>query len=397
MNTVVTVVQTIAIFGVPALLMRLKETKLIKLIGTVGAAYLFGIITALIVFGINKLGANIVLNQDVGEIGSHAAIGIAIPLLLFNSNLKETKKLSKSVLISFGALTLSVLVVTVITFYAYGRSLENGGILSAMAVGLYTGGTPNLNSIGNIFGLDGTVIGIANLSDMLIGGVFYMFLLLAAKPLLKRFLKTPASEVYMKEASQIESYESLNLKNISDKKGLVRNLLIAFSMAAFGAAIGLVIWLLTGAKDGRMIDFLVPSLMITVTVLGIIASFNKKISSVKESSALGQYLILVFSFALAMSINLESLKDNFLSILLLYGIITVGSFIIHMIICKLARVDTDCAIVTLTAGIYGPAFIPAITRQLKNDSLTAPGLICGSLGYAVGTFLGLGIGLIFLL
>ena len=46
------------------------------------------------------------------------------------------------------------------------------------------------------------------------------------------------------------------------------------------------------------------------------------------------------------------------------------------------------SIVTMTAGLYGPAFIPAVTKQLRCDALTAPGLICGALGYAVGTFLG---------
>ena len=45
--------------------------------------------------------------------------------------------------------------------------------------------------------------------------------------------------------------------------------------------------------------------------------------------------------------------------------------------------------VTLTAGLYGPAFVPAITKQIKNDDLTVPGLITGSIGYAIGTFLGM--------
>jgi uncharacterized membrane protein len=53
--------------------------------------------------------------------------------------------------------------------------------------------------------------------------------------------------------------------------------------------------------------------------------------------------------------------------------------------------------VTATAGIYGPAFIPAITKQIKNDALTVPGLICGSIGYAIGTLLGFALGMLFLL
>ena len=68
--------------------------------------------------------------------------------------------------------------------------------------------------------------------------------------------------------------------------------------------------------------------------------------------------------------------------------ITLGIFVLHVLFSRLLHIGADCTIVTLTAGVYGPAFVPAVTGQLKNESLTAPGLICGALGYAVGTFLG---------
>ena len=109
---------------------------------------------------------------------------------------------------------------------------------------------------------------------------------------------------------------------------------------------------------------------------------------VKENAAAGHYLILVFSFALASSLRLTGLSMNFLHIVQLLFIITVCSFALHTLLSRLLRIEADCTIVTMTAGLYGPAFIPAVTRQLKNDALTAPGLICGALGYAVGTCLG---------
>ena len=66
-------------------------------------------------------GISFSLNTDVGEIGSHLAISIAIPLLLFSANLKEAKKLSKTVLKSFGSLIFSTVFVATITFYIYGH------------------------------------------------------------------------------------------------------------------------------------------------------------------------------------------------------------------------------------------------------------------------------------
>jgi len=98
---------------------------------------------------------------------------------------------------------------------------------------------------------------------------------------------------------------------------------------------------------------------------------------------------------LAASVDLTRLHGNFGRILIFFGLITVLFFAIHIMFSKLFNIDVDCVIVTATAGIYGPAFIPAITKQINNDALTIPGLICGSLGYAVGTFLGFCFGLLF--
>ncbi|MDR3313814.1 MAG: DUF819 family protein [Oscillospiraceae bacterium] len=391
MSVAIMLLQAVAIFGVPLALLRFGNTKLIKPIGTVGAAYVLGLAVALLVFLLNRFGAGIALNSDLGEIGSYAAIGIAIPLLLFRSDLKKVRQLSKTVLTSFALLSVSVVAVTAAAYCVYGKTIANGGVLSAMAAGLYTGGTPNLNAIGNIFHLDATTIGVANLADMLLGGVLYMFLLLAAKPLLKKFLKEPqGARVYMQEGVAATDAELPQ----SRKQGLMA-FLVALGMAAFGGGVGAAVWLATGAQQGRLTDYLVPSVMITTTVLGIAGSFHKKISAVKASASIGQYFILVFSFALAMSVRIEQLGGRFFSILLLYGAITVGTLLLHVVLSKLAKTDVDCTLVTLTAGVYGPAFIPALTRQLKNDALTAPGLICGSVGYAVGTFLGIGLGVLF--
>lgn len=390
------IIQVVAIFFIPLLIIKYHHKPLTKLIGTIGMAYLLGILVSLLIFGLRKIGFNFTINQDIGQIGSHLAISIAIPLLLFSANLRETKKLSKTVLLSFGSVIVSVIIVSSIAFYLYGKTIENGAYLSGMAVGLYTGGTPNLNAIASIFSLDTVEIGIANLSDMIIGAVFYVFLLLLCKPLLQKLLPFQR-QAYLRQSSSITNTEELNLKEFKHSKKLVQLFLLAFLMAVIGALIGLVIWMILGSPQGRMTDILVPAMMVSVTVFGIMASFNKKIREVKGSNVMGQYLILVFSFALASSLDLTQLSIGFTGIFLLYLIITIGTFVLHVFISYLLKIDAECTMVTLTAGVYGPAFVPAITKQIKNDELTVPGLICGSLGYAIGTFLGMLLALLFLL
>lgn len=390
------ILQVLLIFVIPYLIIRFKEFKLTQIFGTIGMAYFFGLVVAGIIFLLNELNINFHLNSDIGEVGSYAAIAIGIPLLLFGANLQEAKKLSKPVLKSFIALIFAVIIVTTITFIFYGKSLQNGDALSAAAIGLYTGGTPNLNAITNIFKLESELIALANLSDIIIGAFFYVFLLLLAKPLISKILPFSKENQYLKSESNMKNTEDFNLKDFKTSKKLFKAFLIAFGMTALSAGLGIGIWVLLGAEDGRMLDYLVPVMLIGVTVAGIIGSFNKKIRETEGTNILGHYLILVFSFSLASSVDFSRLiGSDFGSLILLYGIITVGSFIVHLIFARILKIDSDCMIVTATAGIYGPAFVPAITKQIKNDSLTVPGLICGSIGYALGTFIGLGLGLLF--
>lgn len=389
--------QVAAMFLVPALILKFHQFKLTKMVGPIGVAYLLGLIVSVLVFLVDQYIVSFSLNQDVGEIGSFAAIAIAIPLLLFSANLKETRKLSKPVLLSFMSIIVSVSLVVSLIFFVYARHLEYGGILSAMSIGVYTGGTPNLNAIGNIFGLDRTIIAIANLSDMIIGAAFYMFLLLLSKPLLVKILKNKEDVAYLKETSNIENTEEIHLADLRKSKNLPKMVLLSLGMAVVSAGVGLLLWILDGSVEGTMIDKLVPSLLIGVTILGIIASFHPTIRNTKGTNTVGQYLILVFSFALASALDLTQLHNNFSSILLLYTIITILVLVVHVIFSKILKLNADVTIITLTAGIYGPAFIPAMTKQLKQEQLTVPGLICGSVGYAIGTFLGLLLGTLYLL
>ncbi len=391
------IIQLLSIFIVPIFIIKYYNFIVTRWLGTIGTAYFLGILVALLIFGLQFAGLKITPNSDIGEIGSHLAIGIAIPLLLFSANLKEARKLSKVVLLSFLSLIISAIVVSAVTFYIYGHTITYGAELSAMAIGVYTGGTPNLNAIAKVFSLDATALGVANLSEMIIGAIFYFFLLTLAKPLLSKFLRSSDHELYVKESSDIENIEDLDIKSFRLTKELVYRFLLAFSIAILGAVLGVLLWVIMGSVDGKMTDLLVPVMMITVTVLGIIASFSEKIRKTKNMNIMGQYFILVFSFALASSLDFTKMEGIFGDTVVLFGIITIGVLVLHTIISKFLKADVDVTIVTLTAGLYGPAFVPAITKQIKNDDLTVPGLITGSIGYAVGTFLGILLGLLFLL
>lgn len=384
---IVTVLQLIAVFAVPLLILRQREKGLVRTFGTIAMAYFWGIVLSLAVFLCRKLGLDIRLNADVGQIGSYVCIGLAIPLLMFGANLADVRRLAKPVLTSFALLIVSVSGVVLLFGRTLGASFPWGKELAAMAAGMYTGGSPNFNAVGVILGVPGDAIAIGNLSDMIVGTIFYIFILTLAKPLCAKLLDRRArSGEYMRKPGGAENMDALEWNGFH--RGIVRNLLLSLGCVLVGAVIGFIVW---KVKGGALTDPLVPAVMIAGTVLGLVLSFVPSVREVRENAAAGHYLILVFSFALASSLDFETIRGSLLHTLALLALITVCSFALHLLLCRIFRIGADCAIVTMTAGLYGPAFIPAVTKQLRCDALTAPGLICGALGYAVGTFLGAGL------
>ena len=197
---IVTVLQLIAVFGVPVLILRQREKGIVRTFGTIAMAYFWGIVVAVAAFLCRKAGLDVRLNADVGQIGSYVCIGLAIPLLMFGTNLADVRRLAKPVLISFALLLLAVSAVVVVLGRTLGAGFPWGQQLAAMAAGMYTGGSPNFNAIGVILGVPGDTIAIGNLSDMIVGTVFYIFILTLAKPLCAKVLDRHAKQgAYMRE------------------------------------------------------------------------------------------------------------------------------------------------------------------------------------------------------
>ena len=87
----------------------------------------------------------------------------------------------------------------------------------------------------------------------------------------------------------------------------------------------------------------------------------------------------------------ENDSCRFCGVFVVFLTITVATFFVHMLLCKVFKIDLRLMMVTATAGIYGPAFIPGLCKALDSDKLIPSGLIMGSLGYVIGTFLGCGL------
>ncbi|MEN6419505.1 MAG: DUF819 family protein [Clostridiaceae bacterium] len=366
----------------PRLMVSLsKRVSVLGMLGPVFLCYAGGFLLSLAL-------PDTSIAMDISEI----LIPIAIPLILFSADLTSVKRLAKPMLRSFLLVCVAVVVVAGTADFLYRRLIPEAYKYAGMIVGLYTGGTPNLMAIGAALSVNDSHIVLANASDVVVGGVYFLLLISIMPKLARKFLK-PFDPGVQTAAPEDAAYtERLEKNFVPEKepfslKSLLRRVpIVLLAVLSLGVAAGLSL-LITGELN-------VVIIMLVVTSCGVGFSFIKRVRNAPGSYTAGQYLILVFSFGIGLSFRFSAIKTESLLFLAMFATAQFGAILLHLILAKIFKIDADTALITSTAGIYGPAFIAPAADALKNREVVLPGLICGILGYAIGNYLGIGVALL---
>ncbi|MCF6333403.1 MAG: DUF819 family protein, partial [Draconibacterium sp.] len=73
------------------------------------------------------------------------------------------------------------------------------------------------------------------------------------------------------------------------------------------------------------------------------------------------------------------------------GLAMFGSHILHVLIARIFKIDADTVIISGSALICSPPFVPVVAAALKNKEIILTGLVVGIAGYAIGNYLGIGV------
>jgi uncharacterized membrane protein len=343
--------------------------KKIKVLSPILLCYLTGIILGNI--------KAIPLDRDFSMTVSEISVMLAIPMILFSTDFKGWLGLAKTTVVSFCLVIVSVIASSAAAFFVFSNHVGNADIISGMLTGVYTGGTPNLIAIGMGLHISESTLILVNTSDAIIGGLYFLFLISIGKWLFGKFLPRFSRPSYM-ETDDFSDIESAPDKNII--------VVLVLALLFVGISVGISL-LVTGTME-------VGIIMLAVTTLGIAASFNKKICSIKGTYKTGQYIIYIFSLAIGTTVNIKDILNANPSIFLYTLFVMLGAIWVHLLLAAVFRIDRDTTIITSTAGIYGPAFIIPVANAINNRYVILSGLMSGLVGYAAGNYLGYLIALI---
>jgi uncharacterized membrane protein len=357
--------------GFPGLaLLAARHLKHVAWVGPVVVCYAFGILLG------NAPG--VVLAERLSLSVSEAAVPLAIPLLLFSTDVRRWWRLARSTLLSFVLACVSAMVGAALVGLTVQERSDEWWKMSGMLVGVYTGGTANMNAIGMALRVREETLILLNTADIVVGAVYLLFLVTVAQRLALGFLP-PFPTATGWDDTQAEEQASVPVWRRA------RGMALAFLLAAVlvGVSVGTSQLLLGGLEP--------PVVLLMLTSLSLAASFHPAVRHLPGSYALGDYALLVFCVAVGTLADASRLGEASLFVFAFCAAVVVLSVGLHFALAALFRIDADTALITSTATIFGPPFIAPVARALRNRELVVSGLTTGLMGYAVGTYLGLAV------
>lgn len=314
-------------------------------------------------------------------------VPLAFPLLLFSLNIRRWFRFAREGFISMVLALVSVAAVVISGFFIFKNMVPDSWKVAGMLIGVYTGGTPNLVSLKVALGVDPNLFVMTSTYDMIVGAGTIIFFITAGPKIFRAILPpfkhngdTDVSEELIHETESFEDFTGMFSKERLLPLLKALGLALLIFIVSFGISL-----LLPGLSQMVVV-------ILSITTLAVIASLVPSINKIEKSFQLGMYFILVFSFTVASMADLKVIFN--IGFLGLFGYISYayfGSLLLHLILSKIFRVNADDFLITTTAFVFSPPFVPVVAGALKNKDVIITGITVGIIGYIIGNYLGVGL------
>ncbi len=305
-------------------------------------------------------------------------------LMLMDVNLTQLKKTGFPILILFllGSLG-TVLGVFVATLIIKDGPLFEGlyPALAGMLAGTYTGGSINFNAVALHYRVmdQGLVYTSAVAADNVITTLWF-FVTIAVPVLLGRWFPLKKMKATVREEQETPDKVEDEAAELN-----IRSLSLWIGLSAFGLL--LTNWLAGVLKE---MGWNVPG-MIIITTLALVLAQIPAIYRQKGNMFLGSWGVYLFLAVVGAYCDFSALGEAGELALLLLGFISItmlGHGIIVFLGCYILKYDWDMAAIASQANVGGGTTAMALAKNFGRNELILPAILIGSLGNALGTYLG---------
>ncbi len=375
MDTVI--VGIIYILGPILLLYGCKKSNWLNQFGSVGLAYVLGII----------LGNTGLLKPEMKPLQDNitsVTIALALPLLLFSINIRQWSRLALKTGLAILLGIISVMLIIAIAHYFLKDKISECWKVAGLMVGVYIGASANMAAIMKALNVDPETFVLVNAYDILICIAYFVFLITKAQAVIGKFL-VPFKPLNLNvdADNEADDFDGWDAYRGIQKREVIGPLILAFILSAAIAGVSFFI------QDFFPASFQTAGIILCITSLSILMSLIPAVNKIRKTFQCGMYLIVIFCIVVGSMADFSIFTTKSLYLAAFVAIVIVGSLFFQVLFSKILKIDTDTTIIASTAFIFSAPFVPTVANALRNKEIIVSGITIGIIGYATGNFLGI--------
>ncbi len=335
--------------------------------------------------GIVPTASNPKIKVEVYSLVFDYFIPVAIPMLLFSSNLMKIVRESGKLLLAYIIGAIGVVLGSFLAFYLIDLGEGSGNTAGIIAATLI-GGSINFVTTAEILNFSTNPLFTTTLAIDNVAANLYILLLfvIPSAGFLSRFFVKPKiySEEQTKAVSTTEKPHEITLERFAV------SLFVAILIAAAGTVVSPFIQKLVHTELNLSI------LIITILSIVVANLFPKQLKVLENTAfSIGLWMMYIFLAVVGAATNLQDILHIGLPVLAFYLVIMFFHLLFLISLAKLFKLDVYEVIVSSAANIMGPSVAAPMAASLGQKKLITPGILVGILGYIIGTFVGVSIAL----
>jgi uncharacterized membrane protein len=299
---------------------------------------------------------------------------ISIFYLLLGVRLKSIKKAGAPMIILFliGSLATVLGILAAWYFIEPEKVLgKDAKIIAGMLTGTYTGGSVNFNAVALEYDFQnrGVLYAGTIAVDNVVSAIWIIVTLLI--PTLMRTFWMDKKIIQHSENQSVQEDDSMDF-----------NSLMWFVFLGIGAF-----------YISELVKELVPSIpfILTLSTLGIVLAQIPLVSKLKGSHTLGLYLVYIFLAVIGAYCEISAvfeLQEVGLVLLWFASLVVIIHGLVMILLGGLSFRDWEMVAIASQANIGGGTTAIALAESFNRKELILPGILVGTLGNALGTYLG---------
>ena len=326
-------------------------------------------------------------------------VPLAVPMLLFNADIKKIGRDSGRVLIIYLLSGIGTVLGGFVAYFALKNAIPALNDIIPMFVGTYTGGSVNFVAMSQQYKVPGATVSAALVADNLLMALYFFTLMaLPTMAVIKKHYKMPLVNALEeqsesdKEANKTMAAKYWGAKEIS-LKDIAFTVALSFVIVAISDKLATVFGDLfkgEGIASAILGGLLGNKYLLMTTFTMIIASvFPKQISSIRGSQEIGTFLIYLFFAVIGAPASIELILRESPLLLVFALIVVLINLIVSLIFGKLFKFNIEEIIIASNANVGGPTTAAAMAVSKGWTELIVPALLVGTLGYVIGNYYGI--------